>query len=206
MDLLSGTDRPGLVDRLRALEDALGDLGIDLRQFAAPGLEDAAFDQVTDRTGLTLPEEAKDWFRWQNGPADAVGPFGVGPSLTPEWYFMSLEGAIRNYLDGRQQSRQLASGPDDEGFWPPGLFPIARGGGSLVVHCGVDAVRAPVDIVHTWSELPGEEWLFDSIADLVDLLTRACRIGAFAIAPDAPTQLIYTQYPVPDEIAHPDFW
>ncbi len=61
-----------LLAALAELEQVWEQRDIPIRHHLQPGLTDVEIEQIMAPTGLTLPEEARAWWRWHNGVPDGT--------------------------------------------------------------------------------------------------------------------------------------
>lgn len=149
------TDAPILTgDLLAELEAALGQQDPELVARLAPGLDDQDIDELMRPRGLTLPEEARVWWRWHDGLTWSTVDgriFGPGFQLLP------LEAAVREYTSRLEQAEELAKEIPNITFWERPWFPLVGAGtGLFIFDCSGDpAAPAPISFYHV--EEAGED-------------------------------------------------
>jgi len=130
---------------LSALDERWRARGVPTSADLHPGLSDAEMDALTAPLGLSLPGEARVWWRWANGvPQEAVrSTRQIGGGMP----FLPLEEAVAIYLRHRGIAEELAARPDlaalgrdVEGWWGREWVPITvtGSGGVIVCDCGVE--------------------------------------------------------------------
>ncbi len=96
-------------------------VGAPFSSRALPGISDAQIDELLAPSGLVIPTELREWWRWHHGSrTDAVTPFAhqFGPG---SWGLMTIPDA----LDDAAQWVSDATG--DEGDWSsPSWLPFAE--------------------------------------------------------------------------------
>ncbi len=155
-------------------------LGLPIAGHAQPGAGDEEIAAAEARTGLILPVEARAWFHWHNG--DDAPYWNIGMRAAPRWRLVSVARAAEVYIHDRANlpPREQLGGLDPDIFFPPQYFPLAKGGGVLVVDTSGDPSHpAAVDIVDPHHEHPS--WpldpIFPSVTDCVELIVRGFREG-----------------------------
>jgi hypothetical protein len=73
-----------------------------------PGLSDAEIDGFTQRTGLLIPPELREWLHFTNGPC--IGPGGVY-GIRPRREHLDMEG-VYEFLPEFKQNHWLPLGTD----------------------------------------------------------------------------------------------
>jgi hypothetical protein len=73
-----------------------------------PGLSDTEIDQFTNRTGLPVPPELREWLRFTNGPC--IGPGGIY-GIRPQRAGFDME-SVFEFLPGFKRNRWLPLGTD----------------------------------------------------------------------------------------------
>jgi len=106
---MSSTPRLLDADILARLEVDLRAKSIPLIETMAPGLTDAQIDEIIGPADLRLPDEARAWWRWHDGPGPSTP---VDASwLLPYRDARSLRGCVDHYLYvGREDGRIRAVG------------------------------------------------------------------------------------------------
>jgi cell wall assembly regulator SMI1 len=116
--MVPAVDRPRLLtaDLLVRLEQRLIDVGAPIAQLWRPGLNDYQIDALTAEIGLSLPAEARIWWRWHDGVDQLPGPM---PSIGGGWDPISLQDAIEDVVRQRKKAALRAQAlPDDPtGDW-----------------------------------------------------------------------------------------
>lgn len=117
----------------------------------APGLSEAEMDELTAPLGVVLPDEARVWWGWRNGPREPPGPTGIEGYLGPMFGFYSLEDAVEAYgaremvRDSIEMGRRMGGRLELEVEWPAHWLPVIDTGSSLqiLLNCA-DRALAPV--------------------------------------------------------------
>lgn len=155
-------------------------LGRPIAEHAQPGASDEEIAAAETRSGLTLPAEARAWFHWHNGDGKLL--WEVSDYAAPGLRLVSVAQAADLYTTRRANlpPREQLGGLDPDILFPPQYFPLAEGGGLLVVDTsGNPAEPAPVDLVDPHHEHPS--WpldpIFPSVTDCVELIVRCFRDG-----------------------------
>ena len=84
-----------------------------------PGIDDATMAEITAPLGLTVPSEARTWYRWHNGATETEGRTdakmgGMG------WRFLSLQRSIALVHKHRGLALEAWNGDQTQakrGFW-----------------------------------------------------------------------------------------
>lgn len=176
------------LDKLRAQRAAVVDA---LR----PGLNDDQIDSLTAEVGLSLPEEARHWWRWHDGAAGRWPVAGVGPGID----FLPLQQAVERLKNIRRLLDQLTDGEGDPD-WQDGWLPLNSEKNPIVLDCGGPR-DAPVPVRSFQFEIPGGGPPgVTSMGDLVRVWVGALESGAWKWDSAAGTWL-YDWTLLPEEIA-----
>lgn len=144
-----------------------------------PGLSDEAMDELTAPLGISLPAEARQWWRWHDGAnastADGVaGQFGPGDFL-----FLPLSRAVERC----SEIRGVLSYAWADGFgpeWQHGWLPITYHGNPRVIDCSgnfedpVPARQFPFD-----DQGFGQRDVVASMGELVKIWIRTIDSGGW---------------------------
>ncbi len=113
--------------------------GAPIAAALAPGLRDTEIDALIEPTGLTLPPEARELFRWHDGAVRRPGPddarrlWGFG-----RWEFRPLAELV-DYRQGMWMDTQeeLSDDADEPSPWAETWFPVLRaiGWSDLLIDC-----------------------------------------------------------------------
>ena len=136
-----------------------------------PGLDESEIDRLTAQLGLTLPFEARIWWRELDVrvPDREAGEDDVMTGAG--WGFLPLESAVRDAVRQREMAAQIAESPG----WPPGKTRWVDGWmplcwidhGRLVIDCAdPTSPISPVRYVQ-WVEIPEGPPPTRSIGELV---------------------------------------
>jgi cell wall assembly regulator SMI1 len=136
-------------DLLETLKQRWEDNGASIVEALRPGLPDNEIDACTQEMGLSLPDEARLWWRWHDGV-----PPGAGDA---RWMgvceYLQLAEAVRlhrYWSDLARDMAEVAMTPeqaDASYWWDPNWFPITQtvSGAALVCDCSVER-QAPTPI------------------------------------------------------------
>lgn len=119
----------GLLERLATRWRAHG---LPIVESLRPGLSDAEMDQLTEPLGITLPREARTWWRWHDG---ASSDTGGSANLGPLRIYSPLSDVVRNTLAIRASMRG-ADGELDPA-WRHSWLTLNSGGDTTVIDCAV---------------------------------------------------------------------
>ncbi len=171
---------PGL---LAALRECWQRVHAPIAAVVKPGIDEAEIDRLTAPLGLTLPVEARVWWRELDVrlPDRAAGEdahmTGAG------WSFMRLDDAVRDAIRLREMAAQVAASPGcppGETTWADGWIPICWiDHGRLFIDCAdPTAPVSPVRYVQ-WVAMP--EWppATRSIGELVSWWIEAFDTGGY---------------------------
>ena len=114
--------------------------GAPIAAALAPGLGDDEIDALIEPTGLSLPPEARELFRWHDGAVRRPGPddgsrlWGFG-----QWEFFPLAELV-DYRQGMWMDTQeeMSDDADEPSPWKDSWFPLLRGSGwaDVLIDCG----------------------------------------------------------------------
>jgi hypothetical protein len=150
--------------------------GMPIASALRPGLSDDEMDELTRPIGITLPCEARTWWRWHDGafgPDEERGNTDLGPGRG----FLPLADAVRSTVTLRDIMRDVDGELDPD--WRHSWLRLT-GGETTVIDCGV-AFDEPVPARHYRFEEPetGEIGV-PSIGTLVRLYIDAFDRGQWA--------------------------
>lgn len=92
-------------DLLARFESALRSAGAAVTGVWAPGLSDAEIDAAVASTGLTVPEEARRWWRWHDGTRPEAGP--AAQELMPDRPLFDLATALEQFRAARATTQEV---------------------------------------------------------------------------------------------------
>lgn len=180
-------DDPGLVDRLRRLEAALGGLEADLATHAAPGVSEDQLAAADESIGFRLPDDVRTLYRWHDGGRDRLAENARSPELAvaPGWYLISLERAVEDHLFHRQLWEEMD--PSVFGSDPAGgpnevqqLFPLFQSVSGSTLDAVIDAKRpGPPAVELNWeaTAVPVVEPGMATIGELIDVMIELASSG-----------------------------
>src|SRR6476619_7474767 len=84
-------------------------LGSPLREAAQPGLLDDELDEIMRPTGVQLPEELLEWWRWHNGTSFRDALALEASICSASWVLLGIQPAVAKYA----QFRELFVDPAD---------------------------------------------------------------------------------------------
>lgn len=130
-------DGKRLLGLLEAWEAEWRRQGANIATVLRPGLSNAQIDRLTGPLDLSLPLEARVWWRWHDGTDRIPGRWSDVGSLL----LLGLEEAVQV----RQRMLSISATMDDhplaapEGLWPVGWIPIGEFGNGDVaaIDCAV---------------------------------------------------------------------
>jgi hypothetical protein len=138
----------------------------------APGLSDEEIDALLEPVGITLPEEARVWWRWRNGP-DPAAPFAS--TRFAHRGFISLQNEAGYYSD------RLEYDGEELGFG--GMLQPVTERTEIFFYCRVD--RDETVPVYEGPQGEPPELLLPSIGALVRRWTEVLESGyVSAVTPD----------------------
>lgn len=112
-----------LTPLLHELEALMDSVGAPFSSRALPGLADKEIDRLLEPTGLVIPTELREWWRWHHGFVfDKRAPIDreIGPGA---WGQMTIPGAIQDAALWCEDA--IAVG--DEPGWRRSWLPFAEG-------------------------------------------------------------------------------
>lgn len=111
------TDSPSprllTAELLEHLDQRLHDISAPITRIWRPGLSDDQMDELTGPIGITLPTEARAWWRWHNGAERVIGQ---QPAIGPGWDQLPLAEAVRDATVYRDVALRVA---DPDGYIDP---------------------------------------------------------------------------------------
>jgi cell wall assembly regulator SMI1 len=150
-----------------------------------PGLSDARMDELVAPLGISLPDEAREWWGWHNGVPGAAGR--IKRRMTAIFEFLSLEDAVTECLELREIAR---SGGDQvaPGIFRPTWLPLAVTMSSPVAVCetaGDPHQPAPVYLLD-WGGYESSHRVpaADSITEMVGYWLKGYEAGLYTYLPD----------------------
>lgn len=175
---------------LESLLDSLTRAGFPTVQRLRPGLSDDEMDSLTAPLGLTLPHEARIWWRRHNGGPNAL----IGSYRD----FASLQDMVA-------QTRHLRDvhhhGFQDAGVitWTDDLIALVTG----TTQFGCDCSVAPGEPSPIWVLVPSDAAdirgpVLPSLGSLVEQFTRAIDEGVYVYVPEGDVALVNDGWPEPE--------
>lgn len=123
---------PTLLDQL---EQRWRDQNAYIASTLRPGLSDAEMDELTAGLGLTLPGEARQWWRWHDGadpqPSGSPAQLGGGNNA-----FLPLAVAVQHCAEVREML-QYAWGEDLGPDWSRNWLTLNSKEAPVIIDCGV---------------------------------------------------------------------
>jgi hypothetical protein len=173
-------DRPMMLSEelLEELAARWRQRGMPIATSLRPSLDDEEMDELTRPLGITLPREARTWWRWHDGASlDGRG----SPSMGPLKLYSPLADAVRNTAAIRETMRGVNGELDPA--WRYSWLAMNAGGDTTVIDCSV-GFDDPVPARHYRFEEPetGAEGV-PSIGTLVTLYIAAYDRGVWAYDP-----------------------
>lgn len=166
-----------LVELERALVTAVG------HQPFARGLGDDRIDELLRPSGLSLPEEVRDYFRAHDGvrpPTRVHAPWLIG-----HWLPLPLDEALRERDARREMAlEEFQADPDslDDDVWGPGWLPLFRAGNGYIL--AVDCAAPPTVAVRTrllrMSRVTPSPLGVGSLEELFEFFVLALTTGAWS--------------------------
>jgi cell wall assembly regulator SMI1 len=209
------TSSGGLEGLLHRLETELARLGVDLARHAAPGASDAQLNEADRMLGFRLPDDVRTLYRWHNGGVDRVAENAKSPTLavSPAWYLISLDQAVKDYLFGRRLEEDMyreehrlpphAALPTDDPMLAQRLFPLFQSitDATLVavIEPGV-AAQPGVDLLWEATDMPIEVPAVESVADLIVVFIEVASSGEAIVR--AHGELDFANSEVPTRFRH----
>lgn len=166
-----------LLDRAlcEVLEQRWRDQGAEIVHVLRPGLTDVEIDRLTAEVAISLPEEARVWWRWHDGAGEPGGVWQPEVALGPGISFDPLQDAV-----GRCRMWRMMHEDIDPSGWSPTLLPISGlDDTAILIDCGV-APEDPVPVQGYIAEGGtggGPDVL--SMGDLVEIWIRAIDCGGW---------------------------
>ena len=162
----------------------IDDFNAQLQRVGAPladswtgGLTDEEIDAILLPLGIDLPEEARVWWRWQNGAERSFAHRGVLP----------LEYGIEPFASERETMKELWDvdfllSPVDERPW-------------IYFYCG-GARGAPVPVYGQDDDTEAPVEMLPSIGELVGAWTKVLAAGVVTIADDGKWKFHEHNWPI----------
>lgn len=173
-------------EQLNTLLRCWEELQLPVVEQLRPGLEMREIDARTSTLGLTLPEEARLWWTWQDGATDA-GAEPTSRYIGPGLPLLSLDEAVSLYARLREEAALVWEERADY-WWRPTWFPITERRGAIRCDCAV-AEGAPTPIYWAYSHDHDERGLtaprVDSFGTMVDWWIDALNAGAWVYDADS---------------------
>ena len=208
----------GLDQRLRRLEAALGDLGVDLPRHAASGATEAQLTAADAAIGFRLPDDVRTFYRWHNGGLDPLAEAARSPDLAvaPGWYLVSIGQAVEDHLFDRRFAEEEY--PDDLQATfgldhVPGpaevqrLFPLFWSSSDATLDAVIEpgaTSRPGVELNWEATDIPVESPGMASIAELIDVFTSLATSGE--VVRGLHDELTYVDGRVPERLQHLAGW
>lgn len=152
---------------------------------AQAGLSDDELDEMSSEAGLSLPDEARVWWRWRNGTPEQVGA-PVQREIGPGFWWMRLEDALSRRASIYQSF--LAEFDGDEvqvrQAWTPSWLPFVWCEGPYVLDTEVPVGMPSPIWIYKFYEPPTAPVL-PSLRELVLLWIEALDRGAWRYDPVA---------------------
>jgi hypothetical protein len=150
------------------------------------GLSDGEMDALVADLGISLPSEARTWWRWHDG-ADMPRGYADDRYLRPYFEFLPLEAAIELYLNSRAGWADEREGADY--WWPPNQFSIARlSSGDVTFDSAVaEGEPTPIYFSHSHDRRPDIDFAQPgarSWGELVSWWIEAWEQGIYGYDPD----------------------
>jgi hypothetical protein len=159
---------------LERFEATLRRVGAAIVDAWAPGLRDDEIDALVQPIGVTLPEEARAWWRWHDGLRPGTRPQSW--DIMPGRSLFSLWDAVDLFVPERQ--RMAEDGFPDMLLTPVGRHPI------ILFRCdGAPDAPVPVYVMDDWSD-EAPRLALPSIGELVLTWTSYIDAGFVTTDPD----------------------
>ncbi|MCU1671144.1 MAG: hypothetical protein JWP40_4071 [Blastococcus sp.] len=165
-----------LVELERALVTAVG------HQSFAPGLDDDRIEELLRPSGLSLPDEVRDYFRARDGvrpPTRVQAPWLIG-----HWLPLPLDEALRERDARREMAlEEFQADPDslDDDVWGAGWLPLFRAGNGyiLAVDCAAPENADTRARLLRMSRVTPVPLGVSSLEELFDFFTLALTTGTW---------------------------
>lgn len=168
---------------LAALRECWRRVHAPIATVVRPGLNESEIDRLAAPLGLTLPIEARVWWRELDirVPDREAGEDDV--MTGSYWCFLRLEDAVRDALRQREMAAQLAASPGwplGERTWVDSWSPICWiDHGRLLIDCADPTMpMSPVRYIQ-WVALPEGPPATQSIGELVSWWVEAFDTGGY---------------------------
>jgi hypothetical protein len=144
---------------LERLERHLVDQQAPAAALLRPGLSDEAIDELIAPTGLDLPEEARELFRWHDGTRGDIRD-QRDRSIAGGWQFHPLQDQVARLHEWRAGVQEAA---DEEGWelvYKPVYFPLLQGvnwGSLVMIRCGHRTRSFPNPVIYAEQFAPSSE-------------------------------------------------
>ncbi len=164
-----------LTDRLDRLKGFWRDAGAPLSNALAPGLDDATITSLTGELGLTLPGEARRWFRWHNGAVP--GTRRIDRELTPTFEILSRSESVQQCTAARRDSGDDPYVPWQDSWLP---FGLSLSGALICFDCSEPSRDQSPIVVRDWHvNIDVPYAAAESLAETVDIWIDMFEVGAF---------------------------
>jgi hypothetical protein len=163
--------------------DAIRASGARLAEHLQPGVSDREIDELITAAGVSLPTEARTWWRWRNGVSASAKL-----ALAGDFRWLPLDRAVDEYRELRRESVALAEQPwsagpaaDPDYFWAARFFPvITTSYGAITCDCSVpENAQSPMRMVHWEGGSTDGSNATSSFAELLDWWIDAIRTGGW---------------------------
>ena len=166
-----------LLAALAEIEDIWQTRNLPILRHLQPGLTDGEIDELTAPIGLTLPGEARAWWRWHNGVTSDTSDAEASPG--PDVRYCSLADAVAFYtLQRKEFARRDPAFVVDQ--WPSEWFVLCYGPQKIItIDCSPEfRTETPVRVLDYWDEEVRTPKAA-SVADMVRVWCRAWASGAY---------------------------
>jgi cell wall assembly regulator SMI1 len=176
------------IELLESLRERWERIGAPIALGLAPGLSEDEIDSRMEPIGLTLPTEARLWFRWHDGVPHVVPPLLKEARWLGLYEFMQLAEAVEEYKKWIAISHEAATADragrtgDPEFVWVRAWFPFLSSGGGYPVVCdcaGDPADPAPIHSYHAEFYEESRRPVVQSFGTMVRWFVQAIDAGAW---------------------------
>ncbi len=161
-----------------ALERIIGWYGRHLPDIAdsfLPGLSDNEIQEHLNDTGISLPEEIYELYRWRNGTTEEVGSIGI---VFPTMSLLPLEESLERYNELIQISYALDDN-DPIKFEGDRLFPFLESDGDYLAVPVAKESKISSRILWIPSELTDIRLMYSSLTSMMLTLAECYDVGAY---------------------------
>ena len=171
--------RPLSLELISEYERTLKDHGFPGFDALLPGVDPDLAQEAFDPLGITLSDEARLWWSWQNG--DGSDRSEIGTYMGVDMTILPVEEAVKDTAF----NRTLNGGVDEPDIWLESWVVIAAGTQQLVIECSTDGSRRPTSpaFLVGFDRLPEEVTRVDSMGGLLEVCIEAVKRGAWAYEP-----------------------